>query len=128
MHEGSEWILDVAHNPAAAALLYEALDGLAPVARTVAVFGAMRDKDLNAVIAPFIPVIDCWFVGGVESDRGAAPETVAALLRTLGAGRVESFPDIPRAAMAAQAAHADRVVAFGSFYTVGPAMKAVGIY
>ena len=126
--DGSEWIFDVAHNPAAAALLQEALAELDPVAHTVAVFGAMRDKDLRAVVEPFIPLVDQWCVGGIDSDRGAAPDTLVALLHRLGASKVQHFPDIIAAATAARALHADRVLAFGSFYTVGPAMKAVGIY
>ena len=124
----SEWIFDVAHNPAAAALLNEALAELDPVPRTAAVFGAMRDKDLKAVLAPFVPLVERWFVGGIDSDRGAAPGDIVALLAALGAGAAESFPDVAAAARAARAAHADRVLAFGSFYTVGPAMQAVGIY
>jgi len=126
--EGVEWVFDVAHNPAAAALFHQALGELAPVARTVAVFGAMADKDLEQVLNRFVPAVDAWFVGGIDSDRGADPETVAALLTRLGARRVAAFPDITQAAQAALAESADRVLAFGSFYTVGPSLEAVAIY
>jgi dihydrofolate synthase/folylpolyglutamate synthase len=125
---GSEWVFDVAHNPAAARLFLDALAGLPPAPRTVAVFGAMRDKDLVAVLQPFLPLVDAWFVGGVESDRGASPEEVAAVLTELGAVHISSYPDVASAARAAQAVRADRVLAFGSFYTVGPAMQSLGLY
>jgi dihydrofolate synthase/folylpolyglutamate synthase len=124
----SEWIFDVAHNPASAALLLEALSELAAVPRTVAVFGAMHDKDLRAVLEAFVPLVSAWFVGGIDSDRGAAPADIEALLRRLGAGQVTSFADIDAAARAARQTGADRVLAFGSFYTVGPAMRALEIY
>lgn len=124
----SEWIFDVAHNPASAALFREALAGLAPVARTVAVFGAMKDKDLGAVLEPFASRIDGWFVGGIDSDRGADPAVLAKLLGQLGARDVAVFSTVAEAAQAALHARSDRVLAFGSFYTVGPAMKVVELY
>jgi dihydrofolate synthase/folylpolyglutamate synthase len=125
---GVEWVFDVAHNPAAAALFHQALGELAPVARTIAVFGAMADKDLEQVLNRFVPAVAAWFVGGIESERGADPATVAALLTRLGARRVAAFPDVTKAAQAALAESADRVLAFGSFYTVGPSLEAVAIY
>jgi dihydrofolate synthase/folylpolyglutamate synthase len=88
----------------------------------------MRDKDLSAVLAPFLPLIDTWYVGAVDSDRGASPEAIASLLTALGATRIERYPAIAQAAAAAQAARADRVLAFGSFYTVGPAMESLRLY
>jgi dihydrofolate synthase/folylpolyglutamate synthase len=128
MIDGVEWIFDVAHNPAAAALFHSALGELAPAARTLAVFGAMRDKDLNKVLAQFVPDVDAWFVGGIDSDRGAGPEAIAAILTDLGARDVSVFTDVSAAARAALAKPADRVLVFGSFYSVGPAMEVVGLY
>jgi dihydrofolate synthase/folylpolyglutamate synthase len=125
---GVEWVFDVAHNPAAAALFHQALCELEPVARTIAVFGAMADKDLEQVLIRFVPAVDAWFVGGIDSERGADPAQVAALLTRLGARHVATFDDIATAAQAALADSADRVLAFGSFYTVGPSLDAVAIY
>jgi dihydrofolate synthase/folylpolyglutamate synthase len=125
---GTEWVFDVAHNPAAARLFLDALAGLPAVRRTVAVFGAMRDKDLKAVLEPFVAVVDTWYVGGVDSDRGASPEQIASMLVDLGATRIERHPDIAAAARTAQLAQPDRVLAFGSFYTVGPAMETLRLY
>jgi dihydrofolate synthase / folylpolyglutamate synthase len=123
-----EWVFDVAHNPAAARLFSEALAGLDRVPRTIAVFGAMADKDIAAVVRPFVEVVDAWLVGGVDSDRGAEPEALAALLGREGARDVTVFEDIPSAVRAALGMPADRVLVFGSFYTVGPAMQVVEIY
>ena len=125
---GVDWVFDVAHNPAAARLFRDALAGLAPVPRTIAVFGAMRDKDMKAVLEPFLSLVDDWHVGGIDSDRAASPESIAALLVELGATRVERHPDIESATRAAQATPAERVLAFGSFYTVGPAMETLRLY
>ena len=124
----TEWIFDVAHNPASAALFREALDELQPVSHTIAVFGAMGDKDLGAVVGRFVSSVDAWFVGGIDSDRGAEPADVAALLNRLGARNVSIYADVAQAARAAFASPADRVLVFGSFYSVGPAFDAVGLY
>lgn len=126
--DGCEWVFDVAHNPASASLLHRSLAELPPVMRTIAVFGAMRDKDLAMVVEPFVPLIERWFVGGVDSDRGATPAEIATLLRQCGARNVTCEADVAAAARRARAHGAERVLAFGSFYTVGPAMQAVGLY
>lgn len=126
--DGVEWVFDVAHNPASAELFRESLATLPAVNRTVAVFGAMGDKDLDAVLEKFVGNVDAWFVGGIDSDRGADPQALAALLQRLGAAEVSVFRGIGEAAKAARGATADRVLAFGSFYTVGPALEAVGLY
>lgn len=124
----TEWVFDVAHNPAAAELFGEALADLDPVPRTIAVFGAMGDKDIAAVVRPFVAIVDAWFVGGVDSERGAKAEGLAALLEREGARNVTVCADVAAATRAAQSTAADRVLVFGSFYTVGPAMQAVGLY
>lgn len=126
--DGTEWVLDVAHNPASVALLLEALAGLDPVARTVAVFGAMHDKDLTRVVAPFVDQVDAWYLGAIDSDRGASTEQLAAVLASLGARQIEQFRDVAAATEAARRATADRVLAFGSFYTVGPVAQVLGLY
>jgi dihydrofolate synthase/folylpolyglutamate synthase len=88
----------------------------------------MRDKDLAAVIERFVPLVDHWYLGGIDSDRGATPDEIAALLTQLGARNMSCETDMGAAARAAAAAGAERVLAFGSFYTVGPAMRALGLY
>ena len=125
---GTEWIFDVAHNPAAAALFFEALADLGPARNTAAVFGAMADKDLASVIRPFIDLVDAWFVGDIESERGAGADELVDVLGRLKARAATAYPDIESAARAAMGMSAERVLVFGSFYSVGPAMKAVGLY
>jgi dihydrofolate synthase/folylpolyglutamate synthase len=125
-----EWIFDVAHNPAAAARLQHVLEDLEPATNTYAVFGAMLDKDLAGVLALFRATVDRWFIAVLDSERSATTEVLAAVLALQGARFVETAPDIAAAAHAARdlARPGDRVIVFGSFYTVGPAMAALGLY
>lgn len=128
--DGVEWIFDVAHNPAAANCLRGELDGLPRVERTVAVFAAMRDKELARVLAPFTGEVGQWFVAPVDSERSATPEMLRNLLQSLGAASIEMCADVAAACLAARAGvqSGDRVLVFGSFYTVGPAMATLGLY
>lgn len=114
-------ILDVAHNPAAAAALARNLERMPRVGRTLAVFAMLKDKDIEGVIAAVASQVDEWFVGSLRGERGTDAATLrAALLR---AGVVEHVPtyDCVAAAYAAacdKAGQNDRIVAFGSFHTV----------
>jgi len=128
--DGVDWLFDVAHNPSAAAWLRDKLDGLAPAERTVAVFAAMKDKDLTGVLGPFISGVDHWLVAPIDSERGASTQLLSELLQSLGAHSVAMHEDVAAACSAARSAtrSGDRALVFGSFYTVGPAMAALGLY
>ncbi len=125
-----EWLFDVAHNPAAAARYRAAVDALPRPPRTLAVFGAMNDKDLHGVLGPFVADVAHWFVSDVDSERTATPAELEAALAELGAAEVTVHNGIAAATLAARAAAraGERVLVFGSFYSVGPAMAALGIY
>lgn len=119
-------VLDVAHNPHAAAALAASLGQMGFYPRTFAVFGIMADKDIDQVISPLRPLVERWFVTDLPIARAAS---AADLARHLAAG--DSAPPVSthatpgealRAALAA-ADPADRIVAFGSFYTVGGVLR-----
>jgi dihydrofolate synthase/folylpolyglutamate synthase len=121
-------VLDVAHNPHAAAVLAENLDrmGFHPV--THAVFGMLRDKDIAGVIKAVAARIDHWHVAGTPGPRGSSSDDTAALVReaagTSGSSVTshESIADAFAAAMSAAEAD-DRILAFGSFLTVAEVMR-----
>src|SRR5690606_17965677 len=126
---GVEWIFDVAHNPSAARVLREAVEGQ-HASRTLAVFAAMEDKDLEGVLEPFAALVDRWHVSRPDSERGAPLAAVARVLRALGVSEPILHEDVPAACRAAlaEAKPGERVLVFGSFYTVGPALEALGLY
>jgi dihydrofolate synthase/folylpolyglutamate synthase len=128
--DGVEWVFDVAHNPAAAAVLHDAVERLPSVQRTLVVFGAMSDKDLARVLRPFIADVAEWHVAPVGSERGASAEQLRAVLDELGGRGVRTHANVAAACAAARASAnpLERVIAFGSFYLVGPAMSALGLY
>ncbi|MEB5922942.1 bifunctional tetrahydrofolate synthase/dihydrofolate synthase [Franconibacter daqui] len=113
-------ILDVAHNPHAAAYLAERLRQLPTRGRVLAVIGMLHDKDIAGTLACLEPVVDSWYCAPLEGPRGASAEQ---LIEHLGAGEVfASVAQAWRAAMA-QAQASDTVLVCGSFHTVAQVME-----
>ena len=121
-------VLDVAHNPHAAATLLHNLDQMGFFPRTHAVFGAMSDKDTTEILRKLAPLIDAWYFTDLPTPRAARADQLdakwRALPRTAGAAMraTSSTHSSPRSALDAALAEADptdRIVIFGSFYTVG---------
>lgn len=118
-------ILDVAHNPHASAALAQNLENMAYHPYTIAVFGAMADKDLDGVLKPMMDKIDFWYLCDLPTPRAASAESLAARLRSLGfkegsdAGiEVFSSPALAYESALKKAGEGDRISVFGSFYTV----------
>ncbi len=125
-------VLDVAHNPHSVAALAENLDAMGFYPTTHAVFGAMADKDLPSMLGRIAPLIDQWHLTNLPLPRASTALALAAQIQALdkpqtgAAGRVSGCHASPiealRAAVAA-ADPADRIVVFGSFYTVGGVLQ-----
>ncbi|NBX96898.1 MAG: bifunctional tetrahydrofolate synthase/dihydrofolate synthase [Betaproteobacteria bacterium] len=116
-------VLDVAHNPHAVATLAVNLDQMGFYPRTFAVFGAMRDKDLAQVVHPLLPLVSQWHVCGLPTPRAATGQELREVLQRAGAGDSSVVGhDTPAKALQAAlcaADPADRILVFGSFWTVG---------
>jgi dihydrofolate synthase/folylpolyglutamate synthase len=121
-------VLDVAHNPQSVSTLAVNLDQMGFYPRTLAVFGAMRDKDLAGLLARVAPLVDAWHVTDLPTPRAASAAELARAVRQAAGGRDVSVAQhaCPSAALAAAvsaADPADRILVFGSFYTVGGVLR-----
>ena len=125
-------VLDVAHNPHSVAALAENLDAMGYYPTTRAVFGAMADKDLPAMLQRIAPLVDHWYLTDLPLDRAIKAEALAPVVTAEqpGARLTESrvagcFPDPMTALQAAvlEADPTDRIVVFGSFFTVGGVLQ-----
>jgi dihydrofolate synthase/folylpolyglutamate synthase len=124
-------VLDVAHNPQAVAALALNLDAMGFFPRTHAVFGAMADKDIPGLVARMVPLVEVWHCCTLPTARAAKAEDLAAIVRAATAGRLggevpvhtHASPAEALRAAAVSADPADRIVVFGSFYTVGGVLK-----
>jgi dihydrofolate synthase / folylpolyglutamate synthase len=120
-------ILDVAHNPHAARSLAQNLASLPPCPHTWAVFSMLKDKDMAGVVAALDQQIDTWLAAGIDTPRGATPEKLEQVLEQCWVrGEIKICANITEALRYAYnaAGENDRIVAFGSFYTVAEVMAA----
>jgi dihydrofolate synthase/folylpolyglutamate synthase len=122
-------VLDVAHNPHAAAVLAQNLGNMGYFPYTYAVFGAMRDKDIAGVLARLKGEIDHWCVTDLPLPRAASAEELEAALREAGVtdspnGTVTRFATPAEAFQDAlsRTSENDRIAVFGSFHTVAGVM------
>jgi dihydrofolate synthase/folylpolyglutamate synthase len=115
------WVLDVAHNPQAAA----ALDLFTP-GRKIAVLGMLADKDAAGVAAALVGRFDSWYLIDLSAyPRGRTADQLAEAVRPA----LERVPVITGTRIeetltkiSADSNPDDLVVVFGSFLTVAGAM------
>ena len=122
-----EWILDIAHNEPAAAIFAGHVRERPTEGRTFAVVGILGDKDAGAIARLVGPVVDHWILCAIPGPRGTSAEDLAKRMslpdsRTTLAASVEAGCEVARAT----AKPGDRVLVFGSFHTVGPALQWLG--
>ena len=121
-------VLDVAHNPHSVAALTENLDAMGFYPNTHAVFGAMADKDLRPMFERVNPLIDRWYFCDLPTERAAKAMDLSAIWQGTNQRNDVKFgtyadPQSALEAAIAQADPADRIVVFGSFYTVGGVLE-----
>jgi len=114
-------ILDVAHNPEAARALAATLRAQPVAGRTLAVVGMLADKDAAGVCAALSDEIAAWWTCTPASPRARDAAALAEELRVqVGGVPVSVQPDVNMALAEARSAagEGDRILVFGSFYTV----------
>jgi dihydrofolate synthase / folylpolyglutamate synthase len=117
-------VLDVAHNPHSVAALAANLDAMGFYPTTHAVFGAMADKDLAAMWPKVAPMIDKWYFTDLPTTRATSAQALqsqwaAHNQRKDASSSIYTSPQAALDAAVAAALPTDRIVVFGSFYTVG---------
>jgi dihydrofolate synthase/folylpolyglutamate synthase len=124
-----EWILDIAHNPPAAAVLAAELSVRPCAGRTLALVGILADKDAAGIGAALAPLVDGWILCTLPGERGSTAAELAHRLGSL-AGHPTLAASVHEGCEAARAAArpGDRVVVCGSVRTVGPALEWLGVY
>lgn len=115
---------DVGHNPHAARWLCARLQRLKTRRRKVhAVYAALTDKDAQGVARAMAPVVDCWYLSGLDVPRGLTSEALETRLAPCKLNQVQSCNSVAEAIAAAkgQAGVDDILIVFGSFFTVAEA-------
>jgi dihydrofolate synthase/folylpolyglutamate synthase len=119
-------VLDVAHNPEAAAVLAENLATSGYARETIAVFGMLRDKDIAGVVRAVAPAITRWHLAALAGARGTSAQELARIVREAGGtGPLLQHENAAAALRAAEseAGENDKIIIF---LTVAAAMAHLG--
>ncbi|RMG60159.1 MAG: bifunctional tetrahydrofolate synthase/dihydrofolate synthase [Gammaproteobacteria bacterium] len=125
MGQEPEWLLDVAHNPHATRALAEWLSRHPMRGRQVAVIGVMADKAVGDMLSPLRDIFAQWLCVQPDVERALSASALAEALRQAGvSGDIEVAGSVAEGLRRAggMSAAGDRIVVFGSFYTVGEAL------
>ncbi len=122
--QGREFILDVAHNPAATEYFAKRLRADPAAGKTFAVVAMMSDKDHSASLANLACLVNEWYLLDLaDIPRAATPIALAENLAVFNL-QVKATGDI-QSLMREILTHAqpqDRILVFGSFFTVAAAL------
>ena len=116
------WIVDVAHNPAAAEVLAATLSATDFGGETIVITGLLDDKDLQGIVGPLLDVVDQWIAVPANSPRAIAANELARHIANLSgracliAASVSDGVEFARR----KASENDRILVTGSFFTVAP--------
>lgn len=115
-----ELILDVAHNPHGAKFLWQHIAPLAAPGRTIAVLAMLADKDSAGVMASSKAYVDSWCLASLSCPRGQSAAALADIAASIDLTACSAHDSVAEALASArlQATEHDRIVVFGSFYTV----------
>lgn len=122
-----ELLIDVAHNPQAAEVLAQWL-AREPAVRTIALFGALADKDVDGMLQPLGRLVDEWHLLDLsqDSERGRdLPSLDLAFTGALGPLPRNGWAGVAAALdnVAPRLQQGERIVAFGSFYVAAAALR-----
>ena len=128
--DGVEWLIDVAHNPAAATKLADILVEGPAAGDTVAIVGMLDDKDVEGTVGPLNRHVDQWIALAADSARSIPAAELARRVANatdrpcLIAASLEDALQGARRNLSA----GDRILVTGSFYIVGPVLRSLGLY
>jgi len=120
---GKQFVIDVAHNPAAVKKLLETLnkfDG-----KFTAIFSALRDKDVKNMIKIIHHKIEKWLLVPIEESRGMSSQDLQKIFpKNIDISLYSSTREAIEDSMSSKAKN---ILVFGSFYTVSYALRELEI-
>jgi dihydrofolate synthase/folylpolyglutamate synthase len=118
-------IFDVAHNPMAAQALNTLLQQPHGQGKTHAVVSILKDKDILGIVAILQENITSWHVAPLNTPRSATVQCLVDNLQAVGTTNIHTYTSVADAYTQAlsQAQEGDRIIVFGSFYTVAEALQ-----
>ncbi len=119
-------ILDVAHNEDASKSLSENIKNLGANKINV-VLGILKDKDVYSIVEPFSNIVNRWYIGTINSERGMNSQEIKYTISTSFKNKfdIKTYSSISNAYLSAKEDLNDEtvLVVYGSFYTVSEVLK-----
>jgi dihydrofolate synthase/folylpolyglutamate synthase len=127
---GKHWLLDVAHNPAGAAVLAKTLAQQNVPGRIWAIAGVLDDKDVEGIATVLNGVVDHWIAVTASSPRAVGAHELARRIANAcdRPCRISESIDDAMDYARRHASENDRILVTGSFYLVGPALRNLELY
>jgi len=124
-----ECIVDVAHNPQGAKVLKEALQNQPCQGETFALVGMLNDKDILNTLKEMLPIIDHWNVADLKGERGEKAIVLEKHLRDLGITNIQTYSTVWEGYqnLLLKLNPLDRLIIFGSFFTVAAILEQIGL-
>lgn len=116
----TQWVLDVAHNPAGAWALRASLHAIEPPPRTL-IFSCLNDKPLAELAQILFPLFEQIVFAPIASPRATPLKELLAAAAQIGTPATSAQTVEEALAIAEQHAHGAPVVISGSVYLVGEA-------
>ena len=119
-------ILDVAHNEDAARALLKNIKDKGYKEINV-VLGILSDKDVYSIVEPFASVVNNWFIGTINSERGMNSEEISYRIKSLFKNNlnIRTYNSVTSAFKTAKNYQnsGSLLLVYGSFYTVAEVLK-----
>ncbi len=122
---GKNWLLDVAHNPAASDALADTLREQKTAGSTFVILGMLDDKDVEGVVMPLSDYVDQWIAVTADSSRATPAEELARRVANTSKRPCLISNSLPDAIEHARdsAGTDGRILITGSLYVVGEALR-----
>ena len=122
---GTNWVLDVAHNPAAAKNFRKRLSTLNIKQNNTMIFSMMKDKNLDLFINVFKDIISDWIVCKMNTERSYTTLELEKKLAGLGIDNIKVMESTEEAFKYVENLEpiSDNIIVSGSFELVGPAKQ-----
>jgi dihydrofolate synthase/folylpolyglutamate synthase len=118
-------IVDVAHNVLGVQILKNALKQFPCNGQTHALVGILQDKDSASMFNTMRDTVHHWHLAPLATPRSATVEQLVQQLKILGITSIHTYSTIATAYhfLSETLSTQDRIVVFGSFFTVAEVLK-----
>lgn len=119
---GDRFVLDGAHNPAAARQLAITWSEVFGEEKATVILGVLRDKDLRGICRELLPIAARMIAVAVQNERSAPAQEVAAIVAELNPPAGCEVAGDLSAAIDAASESGSRVLITGSLFLIGEAI------